>query len=155
MPAPEVTRDERIIMFVNIAKAVFNGYPHITSKATALKFYKSIKCVTLIPCDGGDCIRVEPDCHIAFIEKKDVEAGTASLIPALRDEDGSKAYELKRYINTYPHIKIKKSAPGEECYKKAFKEAYLKLLIGLAAGGFSVCFIIGAIFCLVAEGYLF
>ena len=84
-------------MFVNVFKADLR----VTSKAKALEFYKGIKGVTLIPCDKDTYIRVEPGCCISFVSKKAIDAGTAPFIPALCDEDGSKAYELRKYINAY------------------------------------------------------
>lgn len=80
---------------------VFRADLRVTSKATALEFYKGVKSVILVPCDRDTYIRVEPNCHISFVGKKDIVSGTAPFIPALHDEDGSKAYELRKHINAY------------------------------------------------------
>ncbi len=80
---------------------VFKADLRITSKAKALEFYKGVKHVILIPYDKDTYIRVEPGCHISLVGKKDLNAGTAPFVPAWRDEDGSRAYELRKYINAY------------------------------------------------------
>lgn len=80
---------------------VFKAGLRVTSKATALEFYKGVKHVILIPYDRETYIRVEPGCCISLVSKKDVAEGTAPFVPALRDDDGSKAYALRKYINAY------------------------------------------------------
>lgn len=81
--------------------SIFKADLRVTSKAKALEFYEGVKSVLLIPYDAKTYIRVEPERHISFVSKKDIQAGTAPFVPALRDEDGTKAYELRKYINAY------------------------------------------------------
>lgn len=80
---------------------VFRADLRVTSKATALEFYKGVKHTILIPYNKERYIRVEPGCHISFVSKKALEAGTAMFIPAWRDDDGTNAYQMRRYINAY------------------------------------------------------
>ena len=73
----------------------------IKSRATAQEFYKGIKACILIPYTEGQYIRIEPDNLIGFVSKEDVKKGTAAFIPNFYDEDGSIAYQNRKYINAY------------------------------------------------------
>ena len=73
----------------------------IKSRETAQEFYKGVKACILIPYIDGHYIRVEPDNLIRFVSKEDVKNGTAAFIPNFHDEDGSMAYQYRKYINAY------------------------------------------------------
>jgi hypothetical protein len=82
---------------------IFRSDLRITSKETALEFYKGVKSCILIPytVDGVQVIRVEPDNLFSVIPVKSIKDGSAPFIPSLRDEDGSLAYRYRKYINAY------------------------------------------------------
>lgn len=73
----------------------------IKSRATAQEFYDGIKACILIPHIEGHYIRVEPDNLIGFVSKEDVKNNVAPFIPNFHDEDGSMAYQNRKYINAY------------------------------------------------------
>ena len=85
---------------MTIAGVFKHGF-RVTTKASALEFYKCLKSVNLIPYDAENVIRVEPGQHISVIPRLAVIDGHAWLIPAIYDEDGSMAYEYRKYINAW------------------------------------------------------
>lgn len=84
-----------------IILSVFRADLRITSKQTAMEFYKGVKSVILIPFDGCQMLRIEPDCHISLIPKESIKDGSALFFPSYRDEDGTFAYGWRKYINAY------------------------------------------------------
>ena len=80
---------------------VFKADFRVTSKATALEFYKGVNSVILMPLDKNNRLRVEPDQHISTVSAESTRAGNAPFIPLLRDEDGSLAFQYRKYINAY------------------------------------------------------
>ena len=84
-----------------VVQGVFKANLRVTSKATALEFYKGVKSVILIPMDQKDSIRVEPGQNISLVANTDIHNGIAPFVPSLRDEDGTLAYRNRKYINAY------------------------------------------------------
>lgn len=84
-----------------VVQGVFKADLRVTSKATALEFYKGVKSVILIPVDQQDTLRVEPGQHISLVPKESTRNGTAPFVPSFYDEDGSLAYRNRKYINAY------------------------------------------------------
>ena len=86
-------------------KIVLNVFPcdlRITSKETAVRFYKCIKSGILIPINyRRDYLRVEPDNCISVVSKVDVVNGNAWMIPSIQDLDGTIAYRYRKVINAY------------------------------------------------------
>lgn len=89
--------------------SVFKGDLQITSREKALEFYRSVKCVHLIPAgeiQEGDrivevYIRVEPGCHISRITSDEIKQGIAWATPSLYDPYGNIAYRWRRPINAW------------------------------------------------------
>ena len=84
-----------------VIQGVFRSDLRVTSKAKALEFYKGVKSVILIPVDQKDSLRVEPGQHISLVPKESIRNGTAPFAPSFHDEDGSLAYQNRKYINAY------------------------------------------------------
>lgn len=84
-----------------IIQGVFRANLRVTSKETALEFYKGLKNVLLLRYAPGLILRLEPGQHISIISEKDVKTGAAAFVPAFYDEDGSRAYHYRKYINAY------------------------------------------------------
>ena len=84
-----------------VIQGVFKSNLRVTSKATALEFYKGVKSVILIPMDQKDTLRVEPGQCISLVPKDVIRGGSALFIPSLYDEDGALAYRNRKYINAY------------------------------------------------------
>ena len=85
--------------------SVFKGDLQITSREKALEFYRSVKCVHLIPAGYSMgvqiFIRVEPGNHISRITSDEVVSGAACFVPALYDPYGNIAYKWRKYINAW------------------------------------------------------
>ena len=74
----------------------------ITSKKTALEFYKGVKACFVIPINyRGDLLRVEPGNCISVINEIDLVGGTAWMVPSYKDIDGTYAYQFRKVINAY------------------------------------------------------
>ena len=82
-------------------KGVFRSDLRVTSESSALEFYKGVKSVILIPFDKEDSLRVEPGQHISLVPNVSIRNGSAPFVPALYDEDGTLAYQNRKYINAY------------------------------------------------------
>lgn len=73
----------------------------ITSRETALEFYRCIRQVHLIPFDREVYIRIEPGNHISKIPRSCISDGTALFYPSLYDPYGNIAYKWRKYINAW------------------------------------------------------
>lgn len=73
----------------------------ITSKATALEFYKGIRSTVIIPYNDDYVLRIEPNKCFSIIAKESVKNGTAWMIPSVCDDDGIRAFRYRKYINAY------------------------------------------------------
>lgn len=73
----------------------------IRSKADALKFYGCVKHCIFIPINHRDYLRIEPDNCISVVDKATAKAGNAWMIPSMKDDDGSIAYQFRKVINDY------------------------------------------------------
>ena len=73
----------------------------IRSKADALKLYDCVKGCALIPYNDTYKIRIEPNRCFSIISKQSIADGTAWMIPSVYDEDGTRAYNYRKYINAY------------------------------------------------------
>ena len=73
----------------------------ITSKETALEFYKGVKSCILIPCNRSYVIRVEPGNLFSVIPTEAIKDGSATFMANVCDEDGILAYRYRKYINAY------------------------------------------------------
>lgn len=82
-------------------KGVFRADLRVTSKLSALEFYKGVKGVILIPLTPSDKLRVEPNKHISIVSNRSLHNGMAPFIPSSYDEDGSIAYSHRKAINAY------------------------------------------------------
>ena len=82
-------------------QGVFKADLRVTSKATALEFYKGVKSVILIPFDKESRLRVEPGRHISVVSNESIHDGTAPFVPSFYDEDGALAYRNRKLINAY------------------------------------------------------
>ncbi len=82
-------------------KGIFRAGLRVTSKASALEFYRGVKGVLLLPISNDMKLRIEPNNHISTISARSIDDGTAVFIPAIKDDDGSIAYANRRYINQY------------------------------------------------------
>jgi len=80
---------------------VFHSDLRIRSKADALKFYDCIKACTLIPYNDTYKLRIEPNRCFSVISKQSIADGTAWMHPSNYDEDGTFAYNYRKYINAY------------------------------------------------------
>lgn len=84
-----------------VIQGVFKSNLRVTSKATALEFYKGVKSTILIPLDKNCKIRVEPGQHFSLVSNASVRNGTAVFEPALHDEYGTLAFQHRKHINAY------------------------------------------------------
>lgn len=84
-----------------VVQGVFKSNLRVTSKATALEFYKGVKSVILIRMNQKDTLRVEPGQHISVVQNVSIRNGSAPFVPSFFDEDGSLAYRNRKYINAY------------------------------------------------------
>ena len=82
-------------------KGIFRSDLRVTSKSSALEFYKGVKSVILIPFDKKDSLRIEPGRHISLVSNASIRNGSAPFVPALYDEDGTLAYRNRKHINAY------------------------------------------------------
>jgi len=73
----------------------------ITSRETALEFYRCIRQVHLIWVDRDTFIRVEPNNQISRIPSSSVKDGSAWMYPGLYDPYGNIAYKWRKYINAW------------------------------------------------------
>ena len=73
----------------------------IRSKADALKFYDCVKACTLIPYNKDYYLRIEPNMCFTVIGRKTVAEGNAWMVPSVCDDDGTLAYNYRKYINAY------------------------------------------------------
>ena len=80
---------------------IFRGNLLITSKATALEFYKGVRSCILIPYTKDKLIRIEPGNLFSVISTESVKDGSAAFIPSVYDDDGIRAYRYRKYINAY------------------------------------------------------
>ena len=80
---------------------VFKSNLRVTSKSTALEFYKGVKSAFFIQTQGITMLRIEPGQHISFVPNESFRNGTVAFIPAIYDEDGTLAYRNRKYINAY------------------------------------------------------
>ena len=81
--------------------SVFPAALRITSKETAIQFYKCVKHVLLIPVDADYYVRVEPNYCISLVSCEDVRNGAAVFVPSLHDPDGTIAYRYRKHINAW------------------------------------------------------
>ena len=81
--------------------AIHRSDLRIRSKADALEFYNGIKACILIPYNETYKLRIEPNRCFSIVSKKAIADGTAWMIPSLCDEDGTLAYNYRKYINAY------------------------------------------------------
>ena len=79
----------------------FRSDLRITSKESALEFYRGVHRVELIPVDRQTVLRVEPDNCISLISKECIRNGSAPFHPSLHDPDGALAYRMRRFINAW------------------------------------------------------
>ena len=80
---------------------VYRSDLRIRSKADALKFYDCVKDCVLIPYNSTYKLRIEPNRCFSVISKKAIADGTAWMHPSTYDEDGTLAYNYRKYINAY------------------------------------------------------
>ena len=80
---------------------VYRSDLRIRSKADALEFYDCIKACTLIPYNDTYKLRIEPNRCFSVISKQAIADGTAWMHPSTYDEDGTLAYNYRKYINAY------------------------------------------------------
>ena len=73
----------------------------ITSKATALEFYKGIRSTVIIPYNDTYVLRIEPNQCFSVIAKASIADGTAWMTPSVVDLDGIRAFRYRKYINAY------------------------------------------------------
>ena len=73
----------------------------ITSKETALEFYKGIRSTIIIPYNDTYSLRIEPDKHFSIIARESIKGETAWMIPSIVDDGGIRAYRYRKYINAY------------------------------------------------------
>lgn len=73
----------------------------IRTKADALKFYDCVKACTRIPYNKDYDLRIEPNRCFSVISKQAIADGTAWMHPSTYDEDGTLAYNYRKYINAY------------------------------------------------------
>jgi hypothetical protein len=71
----------------------------IRSKADALKFYDCVKACHIIPYNDTYELRIEPNRCFSVISKQAIADGTAWMHPSTYDEDGTLAYNYRKYIN--------------------------------------------------------
>ena len=82
-------------------QGVFRSDLRVTSKSTAMEFYKGVKSVILIPFSKTFSIRVEPGNLFSLVSVASVRNGAAVWEPSLHDADGSLAFQHRKYINAY------------------------------------------------------
>ena len=80
---------------------IYRSGLRIRSKADALEFYDCIKACTIIPYNDVYVIRVEPNRCFSVISKQSVAEGKAWMMPSICDDDGTRAYRYRKYINAY------------------------------------------------------
>lgn len=73
----------------------------IRTKADALKFYDCVKACVIIPYNNDYDLRIEPNRCFTVISKKTIAEGNAWMIPSMYDDDGTLAYNYRKYINTH------------------------------------------------------
>lgn len=73
----------------------------ITSKKSALDFYKCVKHCFTIPYTDDFVLRIEPDNCFTVISKRSIQIGEAWMIPSIKDADGTLAYNYRKYINAW------------------------------------------------------
>ena len=73
----------------------------VTSKSTALEFYKGIRRPILIPYDDKCLFRIEPGRLFGIVDKDSISKDTAWAYPNVYDFDGAMAYKYRKYINAY------------------------------------------------------
>jgi hypothetical protein len=81
--------------------SVFPGSLRITSKKSALEFYKCVKHCMVIPYTDEYVLRIEPDNCFTVISKYSIQKGEAWMIPSFKDQDGKLAYNYRKYINAW------------------------------------------------------
>ena len=81
--------------------SVFPASLRITSKKSALDFYKCVKHCFTIPYNEDYVLRIEPDNCFTVISKQSIWKSEAWMIPSFRDTDGTLAYNYRKYINAW------------------------------------------------------
>jgi len=81
--------------------STFPSSLRITSKKTALDFYKCVKHCFVIPYNDAYVLRIEPDNCFSVISKETIRRGNAWMVPSFRDQDGKLAYNYRKYINAW------------------------------------------------------
>jgi hypothetical protein len=73
----------------------------IRSKADAIEFYNCVKACTIITYNKEYSLRIEPNRCFSVISNKSIADGTAWMHPSNYDDDGTFAYNYRKYINAY------------------------------------------------------
>lgn len=80
---------------------IYRSNLRIRSKADALELYDCVKACTIIPYNDTYSIRLEPDRHFSIVSKQTIAKGDAWMIPSVYDDDGTLAYNYRKYINAF------------------------------------------------------
>jgi hypothetical protein len=81
--------------------SVFPANLVIRGKEDAKRFYACVKSVHLIPYNRHYLLRIEPNNCFTVIAADTLALGLAWMIPSTCDEDGTLAFNYRKYINAW------------------------------------------------------